>query len=262
MHTEEKNGLKLLRFDNFKKLPGIACAVSTRQGGVSAGAYAGLNLGSSTGDDPGNVDRNLALFCEALGAEPARLERMRQRHTANVAVIEGGGGAPPENTDALVTREPGVPLLGLSADCALTVLYDRRREALAVVHSGWSGALLNVHAAALNVMKLRFGTEPEDVTAGVSPMISAAHYPVRGDFLEKLKAFYPGTADRKFLTVKEGLHFFSLRELLRTQLEALGVNDHEFMHLCTYSEKEMFYSWRRDGERTGRFGLMAMLKRP
>jgi YfiH family protein len=259
MYTEEKGGLKLLRFDNFRKLDGLTCAVSTRQGGVSAGPYAGLNLGPNTGDDPVNADRNLALFCGALGARPERLARMGQRHTANVAVVEGGGTAP-ENTDALITREPGVPLLALSADCALTVFYDARHGVIAAAHSGWRGALLGVYSAVLNTMRLRYGTEPAGVTAGVSPMISAAQYPVRGDFLEKLKDFYPAGADRKFLTVKEGLHFFSLRELLRFQLETLGETDHEYMHLCTYSEKELFYSWRRDGEKTGRFGLLAMLK--
>ena len=260
MYSEDRNGLKLLKFDNFRGADGVTCAVSTRAGGLSSGPYAGLNLGPGTGDDPEKVDGNLELLCAAIGAEPARLERMRQRHTANVAVVEGGGGVPPDNTDALVTAVPGVPLLALSADCALTALYDRRRNVLAVAHSGWRGALLGVHAAALGVMRLRFGTEPSDVTAGISPMISAARYPVRADFLEKLKTFWPDGADRRFLTMKDGVHFFSLRELLRVQLERLGVADHEFMHLCTYDEKEMFYSWRRDGERTGRFGLIAMLR--
>ena len=259
MYTEEKNGLKLLRFDSFRKLGGIACAVSTRAGGVSQGPYAGLNLGSGSGDKIESVEENLGLFCAALGAEPARLERMRQRHTANVAVVEIGGGTPPDNTDALVTASPGVPLLGLSADCALTVFYDQKRGVLAVAHSGWRGALLDVYGATLNAMRLRFGCEPGDIIAGVSPMISAANYPVKEDFLEKLKAFYPGGADKRFLTLKEGRHFFNLRELLRLRLEALGVREHEFMHLCTFSEKELFYSWRRDGEKTGRFGLLAML---
>ena len=259
MKTEEKNGLKLLSFDIFRDQPGLACAVSTRQGGVSGGPYAGLNLGSGTGDKIESVEENLALFCQALGAEPARLERMRQRHTANVAVVEAGGSVPPENTDALVTAAPGVPLLGLSADCALTCFYDPSRKVLAVAHSGWRGALLDIYGAALNVMKLRFGCQAGDVIAGISPMISAAHYPVKEDFLEKLKAFYPGGEDRHFLTLREGRHFFNLRELLRLRLEALGVKRYEFMHLCTYAEKELFYSWRRDGEKTGRFGLLGML---
>lgn len=259
MQTEEKNGLKLLRFDIFKGQPGLECAVSTRRGGVSTGPYAGLNLGSGTGDKIESVEENLALFCNALGAEPARLERMRQRHTANVAVVEAGGGVPPENTDALVTASPGVPLLALSADCALSAFYDPSRKVLAVVHSGWRGALLDIYGATLAVMRLRYGCLPGDIVAGVSPMISAAHYPVKEDFLEKLKSFYPDGADKRFLTLKEGRHFFNLRELLRLRLEALGVRRHEFMHLCTYSEKEQFYSWRRDGEKTGRFGLLAML---
>ena len=113
MYIEEKDGLKLLRFDGFKGLPGLECAVSTRAGGVSSGAYAGLNLGSGVGDNLEKVEENLALFCGALGAEPARLERMRQRHTANVAVVEAGGGVPPENTDALVTASPGITFLAL-----------------------------------------------------------------------------------------------------------------------------------------------------
>lgn len=259
MHTEEKDGLKLLRFDIFKGQAGLQCAISTRQGGASAGPYAGLNLSASVGDKIESVEENLALLCAAIGAEPARLERMRQRHTANVVVLEGGGGVPPEYTDALVTAAPGVPLLGLSADCALTCFYDPSRKVIAVIHSGWRGALLDVYGAALAAMKLRFGCEPGDIVAGVSPMISAAHYPVKEDFLEKLKAFYPDGEHKRFVTLKEGRHYFNLRELLRQRLEALGVRRHEFMHLCTYSEKEMFYSWRRDGEKTGRFGLLAML---
>ena len=260
MQTEEKNGLKLLRFDLFKGREDISCAVATRAGGVSSGPYFGLNLGLGTGDKLELVEENLSLFCGVMGAESARLARMQQRHTANVAVLEGGGGAATENTDALVTAVPGLPLLALSADCALTCFYDPRRKVIAVAHSGWRGAFLGIYAATLNVMRMRFGTEPADVIAGVSPMISAANYPVREDFLEKLKAFYPGGADKRFLTMKDGLHFFNLREVLRSQLETLGVGSHEFMHFCTYSEKEMFYSWRRDGGKTGRFGLMAMIK--
>lgn len=259
MHTEDRNGLKLLRFDVFRDETGLECAVSTRGGGASSGGYAGLNLGEESGDAPENVERNLALFCAALGAEPGRLARMRQRHTANVAVARGGGAAA-ENVDALVTAETGVPLLAVSADCALTVFYDRVHGAAAVAHSGWRGALLDVYGAVLDVMRLNFGTEPGDVSAGVSPMISAANYPVREDFLKVLKSFYPGGADRPFLMLKEGRHFFNLRELLRLRLESLGVRRYESMHLCTYSEKELFYSWRRDGEGTGRFGLLAMLK--
>lgn len=259
MFIQETKGLKILRFDNLKGLAGVNCAVSTRQGGLSAGPFAGLNLGTAVGDKPGLGVKNLALLCSALGAEAGQVAGMGQRHTANVAVIEAGGGRV-ENTDALITATPGVPLLALSADCALTVFYDFEHKALAVAHSGWRGALLNVYAAVLNVMRMRFATAPEHLTVGVAPMISAANYPVQGDFLEKLKVFYPGPEHRRFLVLKDGVHFFSLRELLRFQLELLGIKKHEFMHLCTYERKDMFFSYRRDGAVTGRFGLLATLQ--
>ncbi|MCX5791436.1 MAG: polyphenol oxidase family protein [Elusimicrobia bacterium] len=259
MFIEETNGLKLLRFDNFKGLAGVNCAVSTRPGGVSVGPYAGLNLGTGSGDEPAPAKRNLELFCGALGVDAAKMAFMRQRHTANVAVVEEGGQRA-ENTDALVTGTPGLPLLTLSADCALTVLYDAEHKALAVAHSGWRGALLNVYGAVLGTMRMRFGTRPENLIAGVSPMISPANYPVKGDFLEKLSAFYPGPEHRKWLIAKDGAHCFSLRELLRFQLDQLGVKKHEFMHLCTYEQKDLLFSYRRDGAATGHFGLVAALK--
>ena len=257
MYTDEVNGLKILKFDALKKCPGIVCGVSTRPGGMDAGPFTGLDIGIT-----GNAEitaKNMALFCTALGVPAGAVANMRQRHTANVAVVEKGGGPIMDNTDCLVTAALGVALAARSADCGLAAFYDPRRKVLAVMHSGWRGALLNIYSAALNVMRLNFGTEPADVIACVSPMISSANYPVREDFLEKLSAFYPGEY-RKFLTSKDGTHLFSLRELLRHQLELLGVGKYEGMHLCTYERKDLFFSWRRDGAATGHFGLMAMLK--
>ena len=266
MITEEKSGLKLLKFENLAGKTGLVHAVTTRQGGISPEPYDSLNLGFGTLDLPENAAENLKLLCGAMDLPFDRTVRMRQAHTANVRVIGPdfgfGAAAPsaPENTDALVTDLKSVPLLALSADCALTVFYDPVRSALAVVHSGWRGAMLNIYRAAAAVMKLRFGTGPGDLIAGVSPMISAENYPVKDDLLEKLKLFYPDDVVRKCLITKAGRRHFSLKDLLKSQLIALGVKNYEFAHLCTYADKDLFYSWRRDGEHAGRFGLIAMLK--
>jgi len=266
MITDEKNGLKLLRFENLAGEGGLCHSVTTRHGGVSPAPYASLNLGFGSKDLPENSLENLKILCGALDLPLERTVRMRQAHTANVRVIGPGfefqDDAPsaPENTDALVTDLKGVPLLALSADCALTVLYDPVRSVLAVVHSGWRGALLNIYAQAAAVMQLRFGTLPGDLIAGVSPMISAENYPVKDDLIEKLKIFYPEGVVRKCLLTKAGRHHFSLKDLLKSQLLALGVKNYEFAHMCTYANKDLFYSWRRDGEHAGRFGLIASLR--
>ena len=265
MLTEEINGLKLLKFENLAGLAGLKHAVSTRRGGVSPEPYASLNLGFGTKDPADNALENLKLLCGALGCPSEKTVRMRQTHTANVRIIgpdfEFSPTAPSavSGCDALVTNLKGVPLLSLSADCALTVFYDPVRSVLAVCHSGWRGAMLNIYSQIISVMKLRFDTDPCDIIAGVSPMISAENYPVKDDLMEKFRLFYPQEITRKCLILKDGRHHFSLKDLLKYQLQGLGVKNYEFAHLCTYANKDLFYSWRRDGESSGRFGLLASL---
>lgn len=265
MLTEEINGLKLLKFENLSGAAGLKHAVSTRPGGVSPEPYASLNLGFGAQDPSGSAVKNLALFCEALSCPSGRTVRMRQTHTANVRVIgpdfEFAGAVPSviPDCDALVTNLKEVPLLALSADCALTVFYDPVRSVLAVSHSGWRGAMLNIYSQVVSVMKLRFGSAPGGLIAGVSPMISAENYPVKDDFMEKFRLFYPEEITRKCLLLKDGRRHFSLKDLLKYQLQGLGVKNYEFAHMCTCANKDLFYSWRRDGERAGRFGLLAYL---
>jgi len=267
MKIEEINGLKILKFENLCGESGLKHGVSTRCGGVSPEPYASLNLGFGTADFSENVTENLTLFCEALGGAFEKTVRMRQAHTSNVRVIgqdfEFSDSAPSAipDCDALVTNLKGVPLLALSADCGLTVFYDPTHSVLAVCHSGWRGAMLNIYAQVISVMKLRFGTAPADLIAGVSPMISAENYPVKDDLLEKFRLFYPEDVTRECLIMKDGRHHFSLKDLLKHQLQELGVMNYEFAHMCTYANKDLFYSWRRDGNRAGRFGLLASLVR-
>ncbi|MBI4802290.1 MAG: laccase domain-containing protein [Elusimicrobia bacterium] len=264
MIIEEKNGLKLLKFENLAGAAELVAVVSTRAGGVSPAPYAGLNLGFGTKDSPENALSNLKLLCAAVNAPFERVVRMRQVHMANVKVIDRDfdficAPAALTNTDALITGLKSVPLLALSSDCALTVFYDPVHSALAVSHSGWRGALLNIYSQVIATMQLRYGTRPGEIIVGVSPMISAENYPVKEDFIEKLRVFYPEDVPRKCMRLKDGRHHFNLKELLKYQLVALGVKNYEFAHMCTYADKDLFYSWRRDGENAGHFGLLAML---
>lgn len=264
MITEEKNGLKLLKFENLADCGGLRAVVSTRPGGVSPAPFTALNLGFGTNDTMENTLANLKRLCEAAGAPFERTVRMRQVHLANVKEVDKDfdfGPAPSAvpNTDALITNRKGVPLLALSADCALAVLYDPEHAALGVCHSGWRGAMLNILSQTAAAMRLRYGTRRERLRVGVSPMISEENYPVKEDFIEKLRAFYPEDVSRRCLRLKDGRHHFNLKELLKHQLHSMGVENYEFAHICTYANKELFYSWRRDGENAGHFGLLAYL---
>ena len=154
-----------LAWDSFAAFPllrwqgpaGVVAAFSSRRGGVSEGPYASLNLGLTTGDDRAAVAENRRRLCAAVGADPARTAQNHQVHGAAVRIAEPlpGGYLDPQGelprADALVTREAGLALVALSADCVPIVVALADGSALAVVHAGWKGLVAGVVVLLLGV---------------------------------------------------------------------------------------------------------------
>ena len=112
-------------------------AFTTREGGVSIGEFASLNLGARA-DDPGRIAENRRLACAELGLDAGRLAVNTQRHTA--IVHRARPGAQPEIGDGLWSDDPGVPMLALAADCVpIAIVATSGPPRLAVVHAGWRG---------------------------------------------------------------------------------------------------------------------------
>ena len=111
---------------------------TTREGGVSDGPFASLNLALMSGDDVELVHENRRRLCDAVGADPRRLSTNRQRHSVLVHRAEPGRYEP---GDGLWTDEPGVPMLKLTADCVpiAIVRANGDRPAACALHAGWRG---------------------------------------------------------------------------------------------------------------------------
>ena len=123
--------------------PGYSVVFSTRQGGVSEGPYASLNLGRMTGDDVECVDENRRLLCAAIDADAERLALNRQVHST--LVHRAGPGARGEPGDGLWTDDPEQPILAMTADCLPIALARAHGErAVAVLHAGWRGLLAGI----------------------------------------------------------------------------------------------------------------------
>jgi YfiH family protein len=167
---------------------GADAAVTARDGGVSSGPYATLNLSLSVGDDTARVLENRRRLAASLGVDPGDFVFARQVHGAGVRVVgeaERGSGAfrlddAIPDADALVTTSPGVVLAILTADCVPIVLHDPVAGVLACVHAGWRGTAAGVAAAAVAVMQ-SLGSRPSDIRAGVGPAIAPTRYQVGPD---------------------------------------------------------------------------------
>jgi YfiH family protein len=234
------------------RTPGARIAFTTRQGGVSAGSFASLNVGFATPDDPGRVEENRRRALAAAGADAGRAVSLRQRHGS--VVVEAGpasaGGYLDEGTiwpegDALVTAEPGRPLIAHGADCLTAALVGAGGERLAVVHAGWRGLVAGVLEAAAERVGLGF-------SAVVGPGAGACCYAVGEDVASPLRERFGDDI------VAGGRADLALSA--RRALERAGAAEVALAGLCTICDPERFHSHRRDGSGSGRQAVIAYLE--
>ena len=252
-----------VRAETLERLPGVGHAFSTRRGGVSRGPYESLNLGLSTGDDPAAVRENRRRFFGALGIEPDRTVRVRQVHGDGVLVVDRPlivrEGFPRVlldegfEYDALVTDVPGVALTVSTADCLPILLADRRRGAVAAVHAGWRGTVRGIARRVVETLRECYGTDPRDCVVALGPAIRGCCYEVDGPVIGPLSRALP--AWRACVREKGGGRWnLDLAAANRRLLESAGL-DPAAVHdagLCTRCRRDLFYSYRVQGPRTGR----------
>jgi len=270
MKEHARAGIRFRTYGVFDPYLGVTNAVTTRAGGCSAPPYQGLNLGFRSGDDPDAVLENRAIVAQILGFEPESFTAAEQVHGASVAVVRGAdrgrGAVAAEDTlrgvDALITNEPDLPLVILVADCAAVSLYDTRGNAIAMVHAGWKGTLARIVEKALAAMAREYGTRPADVVAGLSPAIGPCHYPVGSDVAESFRAAFGSDAAGFLGGGAEGRVTLDLWKANLAQLVGVGVPPEriEVDRICSACNADLFYSYRRDGARTGRFAGIIELR--
>jgi polyphenol oxidase len=233
--------VKLIRWE----APGpYVVAFSTRQGGVSEGPFASLNLGLLSGDEPQLVLENRRRLCAAVGADPARLAMNVQQHAATVNRARAAGRGLPG--DGLWSDEPALPMLKLTADCLPIALArtNGNSPALAVLHAGWRGLLEGVVAAGVAAL----GGRP---AAMIGPAIGPCCYEVGSELAEAFRArFGPGLVSGRMLDL-----WASGERALR---EA-GCSSVERVDLCTACHPELFFSHRRDGLPRGGQGVIGLV---
>ena len=154
--------------------------------------------------------------------------------------------------DAAVTREKRVVCAVMTADCLPVFLAERSGRAVGVAHAGWRGLCAGVIEATVEAM----GTT--NLAAWLGPAIGPKVYEVgdevRGRFMERDAA--SATA---FTPTRPGHWLLDLYAVARQRLAHAGVTDVGGGDFCTYSERERFFSYRREGS-TGRMAALIWIE--
>lgn len=231
----------------------VRALVTRRCGGVSQGAYSTFNLAHHVGDEPAHVATNRTRLRElaSLPAEPLWLEQV---HGIDVVEHTGRAMGSPPRADAAVAFAPGRVCAVMTADCLPVVFADFDGSRVGVAHAGWRGLAGGVLEATIDALRV----PPGRLLAWLGPAISQPAFEVgpevRAAFVarnpEHEAAFAPNDAGR----FQADLYLLARQVLVRA-----GVRDVRGGGRCTYTESSDFYSFRRDGGRTGRMATVAWL---
>ena len=229
----------------LNELPGITAGFSTREGGVSTGPFASLNLSLSAGDDPEAVAANRLRFFGSFGIGPDQIAVPGQVHGDLVRTVEQPGHYP--DHDGLVTVQPRLALCIISADCAAVLLADAEGRVIGACHSGWRGTAAGIASKTIATME-RAGADPRRIHAFVSPSIGPERFEVGPEVAEQFEDRYVERPD------SGGRPHVDLKAAIQDQLTACGVpvGQIEVSPYCTAERTDLFYSYRAEGGVTGR----------
>lgn len=221
---------------------------TTRQGGVSTGVYASLNLGDHVKDLPQHVAANRQLLSAYMPSEPAWLNQVH-----GTRVIDAALSSCLESADASFTSRKQVVCVTMTADCLPVLLCDQAGTAVAAVHAGWRSLCDGVIETTVTAMPVQAGQLMAWLGPAIGPDAFEVGAEVRAQFIAK-----DAQADSAFKP-RGDKWLGDLYAIARQRLNALGVTQIYGGGRCTYSEPETFFSFRRDGD-TGRMGSFIWLE--
>lgn len=223
----------------------VRALVTTRAGGTSAGAYASMNLGRRTADDPVAVEANHAQLNRLLPATPRWLAQV---HGSTVVDADTLTDVP--QADASVACRTGTVCAILIADCLPVLFTNRTGSCIAAAHAGWRGLAGGVLAHTI----ARMPAQPAELMAWIGPGIGPTAFEVGNDVLQ---AFCADAPERKtaFKPLRANKWLCDLPTLARDALRRAGVTQIYGGNFCTYTDTERFYSHRRNAV-TGRMAAL------
>ena len=223
-------------------------AFTTRNGGISTGSQASLNLAVGRGDSEENVESNLRTLAFYLGYDAEKYVMTRQVHSDIVRVVteadcSGFFHRDYPECDALVTNTPGLTLMVFTADCTPVLLYDPVTGAVGAAHAGWRGTALNIGAKTVEAMVKSFGCDPGNIRAAIGPSLSQCHFETDLDVPSAMIAAY-GEEVLPLIRQKGDKYFPDLKAINALALRRAGLRHIEISDACIWCESDRFWSHR------------------
>ena len=240
----------------------VKAVFTTRAGGISAGPFSTLNLGSHVGDLPDSVAANRTVLQRAVGT--SRVVFLNQVHGTKVQQLEPGS-RDGQAADACLTNHQKLACTVMVADCLPVLLTTQDGSAVAAAHAGWRGLAGGQNGSGPGIIESIYGSfrafsqsgrayPATKIIAWLGPCIGPSAFEVGEEVKAAFCTAHPESAPL-FVQSESGKYLTDLAALARQRLQALGVtqiygND-GCPSWCTVGNSSRFFSHRRDAGVTG-----------
>lgn len=241
----------------FQQFPELIAVESNRKGGVSKAPFSSLNLGLHTEDTPESVTQNRKLFFDNLGIKMSRVTQSYQVHKDKILKVTRSKVY--EGYDALITENSNTFLSVTVADCTPILIYDAKNKAVAAVHAGWKGTVLDITAKTIQRMREEFKTNPKDCYVYVGTCIDENSFEVGED----VAAMFTYDLKRLDKSGRKPKFYVDLKKANVTQLLKCGVpeNQIEVSSFSTVLDNDTYFSHRKEKGKTGRMIALIGVKK-
>jgi len=192
---------------------------------------------------------NRKAIVKSLNFDPNKLAYPKQVHSSKVISINKPGII--EETDGVISINKEIVLSIKVADCVPLFLGDKVSGHFGLVHSGWRGTANNISRRAVKRMK-EVGSNVKNIKAMIGPAINQCCFEVGPEVSDQFDNSFSiaGKGDRQML---------DLKSVIKHQLIDSGVKSENIIidDDCTSCREDLYYSYRRDGKKSGRMIAIA-----
>jgi len=213
------------------------------EGGSGSDCFRNFNLALHVGDEPAVVSANRDLLKKHYKL-PSNPKWINQTHSS--ICVRADSKFSSNEADASYSRTSGVVCGVLTADCMPVFVSDKEGTVVGIAHAGWRGLVGGIIESLIEEMNI----EGSKLLVHLGPAISQSAFEVGGEvktqFLDRNSIF-----ERSFIE-KNGKHYLDLYDGAKVVLEGYGITSISGGDYCTYENSKQFFSFRRDGDCSGR----------